>query len=61
MTDSRAGFFSSLFSSLKEQSADVYGKNASSALFFYVIFAFAAVVIPVAALVGIAVFKWLAN
>jgi len=53
------GFFSSLFSSIKEQSGDVYGKNAASTLFFYVIFAFAAVVVPVAVLAGITVFNWL--
>ncbi|QMU56420.1 MAG: hypothetical protein GKS04_04585 [Candidatus Mycalebacterium zealandia] len=61
MTGSRAGFFSSLFDSLKEQSSDVYGKKAFSALFFYVIFALVAVVLPIIAIVGIAVFKWLSN
>ncbi len=54
------GFFSSLFGSIKEQSSDVYGKNAASTLFFYVVFAIAAVVVPVAALIGITVFNWLA-
>ncbi|MCY3972794.1 MAG: hypothetical protein OXF42_02420 [Candidatus Dadabacteria bacterium] len=54
---SSRGFLSSLFGSVKEQSRDVYGARAESALFFYVLFAIAAVVVPVAALVGIAVFR----
>ncbi|MGI9558569.1 MAG: hypothetical protein ACR2NQ_02725 [Thermodesulfobacteriota bacterium] len=53
------GFFSSLFGSVKEQSADVYGSNAPGVLFFFVVFALAAVVIPVAALAGIALYKML--
>ncbi len=54
---SDGGFFLSLFASLKEQSGDVYGKNASRALFFYVLFAFAAVVVPVAVIAIIAVLR----
>ena len=54
---SSRGFLSSLFGSVKAQSRDVYGARAESALFFYVLFAIAAVVVPVAALVGIAVFR----
>lgn len=56
-TASNGGFFSSLFASIKGQSADVYGVRARSALLFYVLFAIAAVAVPVVALAGIAVFR----
>lgn len=46
------GFFSSLFKAAKRQSGDVYGKNADGALRFYLIFALAAVAIPVAFVAG---------
>ena len=51
------GFFSSLFGSAREQSRDVYGAGANSALFFYILFAALAVAVPVAALIGITVFR----
>ena len=57
--NSNGGFFPSLFASIKGQSGDVYGAGARSALFFYVLFAIAAVVVPVAVIAGIAVFGML--
>ena len=56
---SNGGFWRSLFASIKGQSTDVYGVRARSALLFYVLLAIAAVVVPVAALVGMAVFRML--
>lgn len=51
------GFFSSLFSAARRQSGDVYGKKAAAVLFLYVVFALAAVIVPVAVVIGISVFR----